>query len=50
MQADIKINHDRKNVTFIGNLDAGQLNIPAINNNKHLVNSAEPLEKHLIKS
>jgi hypothetical protein len=49
-QADTKINHDRKNAIYMGNLDAGQLNIPAINDNRHLANSAEPLEKHLIES
>jgi hypothetical protein len=50
MQADIKINHDKKSVTCVGNLDAGQLNISAINDNKHLANSAEPLERYLIES
>jgi hypothetical protein len=50
MQADTKINYGRKNVTCVGNLDAGQLNISAINDNRHLTNSAEPLERHLIES
>jgi hypothetical protein len=50
MQADTKINHGRKNVTCVGNLDTGQLDIPAINDNRHLANSAEPLEKYLIES
>jgi hypothetical protein len=50
MQADTKINHGRKSATCVGNLDTGQLNIPAINDNRHLTNFAEPLEKHLIES
>jgi hypothetical protein len=50
MQANTKINHDRKSTTCVGNLDTGQLNIPAINDNRHLANSAEPFEKYLIKS
>jgi hypothetical protein len=50
MQIDIKINHGRKSVTCVGNLDAGQLNIPAINDNRHLASSAEPLERHLIEN
>jgi hypothetical protein len=50
MQADIKINHGKKSVTCVGNLDAGQLNILTINDNRHLVNSAEPLERYLIEN
>jgi hypothetical protein len=50
MQVNTKINHGRKSVTCVGNLDAGQLNISAINDNRHLINSAEPLERHLIES
>ena len=50
MQADTKINYGRKSVTCVGNLDAGQLNISAINDNRHLASSAEPLEKHLIEN
>jgi hypothetical protein len=50
MQADIKINYGKKNVTCVRNLDAGQLNISAINDNRHLANSAEPLERHLIEN
>ena len=50
MQADTKINHGRKSITCMRNLDAGQLNILAMNDNRHLVNSAEPLERHLIES
>jgi hypothetical protein len=50
MQADTKINHGKKSVTCVGNLDAGQLNILAMNDNRHLISSAEPLEKHLIES
>jgi hypothetical protein len=34
-RADIKINHDRKSAIYMGNLDAGQLNIPAINDNRY---------------
>ena len=49
-QADIKINHDRKSATCVGNLDADQLNISAINDNRHLASSAEPLERYLIES
>jgi hypothetical protein len=50
MQADTKINHGKKNVTCVRNLDADQLNILTINDNKYLVNSAEPLERYLIES
>jgi hypothetical protein len=50
MQADTKINYDKKSTTCVGNLNAGQLNIPAMNDNRHLVNSAEPLEKYLIEN
>ena len=50
MQADTKINYGKKNITCVGNLDANQLNILAINDNKYLVNSVEPLERHLIES
>jgi hypothetical protein len=50
MQADTKINYGRKSVTCVGNLDTGQLHISAMNDNRHLVNSAEPLERHLIES
>jgi hypothetical protein len=50
MQADIKINHGRKSATCVENLDAGQLHISAINDNRHLVSSAEPLEKYLIEN
>jgi hypothetical protein len=50
MQANIKINHDRKSVTCVRNLNAGQLHILAINDNRHLASSAEPLEKHLIEN
>jgi hypothetical protein len=50
MQADTKINHGRKSATCVRNLDAGQLDIPAMNDNRHLVSSAEPLERHLIES
>jgi hypothetical protein len=50
MQTDTKINHGKKSVTCVGNLDAGQLYILTINDNRHLTNSAEPLERHLIKS
>jgi hypothetical protein len=50
MQADTKINHGKKSVTCVGNLDIGQLNILAINDNRHLVSSAKPLEKHLIEN
>jgi hypothetical protein len=50
MQANTKINHDKKSITYVGNLDTGQLNIPTINDNKHLASSAEPLEKYLIES
>jgi hypothetical protein len=50
MQADTKINYGKKNVTCVGNLDTGQLNISAINDNRHLASSAEPLEKYLIES
>jgi hypothetical protein len=32
------------------NLDIGQLNILAINDNRHLINSAKPFEKYLIES
>jgi hypothetical protein len=50
MQTNTKINHGRKNVTYVGNLDADQLDIPAINDNRYLASSAEPLEKYLIES
>jgi hypothetical protein len=50
MQADTKINHGRKNVTCVKNLDASQLDISAINDNRHLISSAEPLERHLIEN
>jgi hypothetical protein len=50
MQADTKINYGRKSITCVENLDAGQLHIPATNDNRYLANSAEPLEKHLIES
>jgi hypothetical protein len=50
MQADTKINHGKKSATCVGNLDAGQLNISAINDNRHLVSFAESLEKYLIES
>jgi hypothetical protein len=50
IQANTKINHGKKNITCVGNLDTGQLNISAINDNKYLANSAEPLERHLIES
>jgi hypothetical protein len=50
MQTDIKINHGRKSVTYVGNLNAGQLNILAMNDNRHLANFAEPLERYLIES
>jgi hypothetical protein len=50
MQANTKINHGKKSTTCVRNLDASQLNIPAINDNKHLASSAEPLEKYLIES
>jgi hypothetical protein len=50
IQADIKINHGRKSITCVRNLDAGQLNIPAINDNRHLTSSTEPLERYLIES
>jgi hypothetical protein len=49
-QADTKINYDRKNVMCMGNLNTSQLDILAINDNRHLINSAEPLEKYLIES
>jgi hypothetical protein len=50
IQADIKINYGKKNATCVGNLDAGQLYILAMNDNRYLVSSAEPLERHLIES
>jgi hypothetical protein len=50
MQANTKINHGRKSTTCVGNLDTGQLDILAMNDNRHLINSAEPLEKHLIEN
>jgi hypothetical protein len=50
MQTNTKINYDRKSVTYVRNLDAGQLNILAINNNRHLINFAEPLERYLIEN
>jgi hypothetical protein len=50
IQADIKINYGRKSITCVGNLDAGRLNISAINDNRHLINSVKPLERHLIES
>jgi hypothetical protein len=50
MQVDTKINHGKKNITCVENLDTSQLNIPAINNNRHLVSSAEPLERYLIEN
>jgi hypothetical protein len=50
MQVNTKINHDKKNVTCMGNLDTGQLNILTINDNRHLASSAEPLEKYLIEN
>jgi hypothetical protein len=49
-QADTKINYDRKNVMCVRNLDAGQLNILAINDNRYLASSAESLEEYLIES
>jgi hypothetical protein len=50
VKADIKINHGRKNIIYVGNLDTGQLNILAINNNRYLASSAEPLERYLIEN
>jgi hypothetical protein len=50
MQADTKINHGKKSATCVGNLDTSQLNIPAINDNRHLASSAKPLERYLIES
>jgi hypothetical protein len=50
MQADTKINHDRKSVTCIENLDTSQLNILTMNDDRHLINSAESLERHPIES
>jgi hypothetical protein len=49
-QANTKINYDKKSVTYVRNLDTDQLNISAINDNRHLINSVEPLERHLIES
>jgi hypothetical protein len=50
MQTNTKINYDKKSVTCVKNLDTNQLNISAINDNKYLTNSAEPLERHLIEN
>jgi hypothetical protein len=50
MQADTKINYGRKSVTCVRNLDTSQLYILTINNNRYLINSAEPLEKYLIEN
>ena len=50
MQVNTKINHGKKNITCMRNLDTGQLYISTVNNNRHLVSSAEPLKKHLIES
>jgi hypothetical protein len=50
MQVNTKINHGRKSATCVKNLDTGQLNILAINDNRHLANFAESLERYLIES
>jgi hypothetical protein len=34
-QANTKINHDKKSIIYVRNLNTGQLNIPAINDNKY---------------
>jgi translation initiation factor 1 (eIF-1/SUI1) len=50
MQVDIKTNHDRKSVTCVRNLDAGQLDILTMNDDRYLVSSAGSLERYLIES
>jgi hypothetical protein len=50
MQDDIRINYIRKSATYMRSPTASQLDIAATNDNKYLINFADPPEKYLIVS
>jgi hypothetical protein len=50
IQENIKTNHVRKSTTCMRNLNTGQLNISAINDDRHLISFVNLHERYLIES